>query len=149
MRSAEFGMRRAAFGMRKRPHVVSWLVIIGLGIATVSAAERTWTRSEILAIADAKAKEVFGNVEQMSVSVDRQNTEWRQRLLEQHDKEILQHITTPLAKREYWALHYTPLTGSEYDFSVWIFVDRFTGEVITTIVQKGWFLGWVPSGVSP
>ena len=93
---------------------------------TLQAEERRWTRSEIFTIADAKAKELGYDIEQMSVSFDTYNSEWNDYLkfLGKTDRDIDERLNQP-----YLAVYYAPLKmmlGGD----LWVFIDRNTGEPI-------------------
>ena len=105
----------------------------------VSAAERQWTRSEILAIADAEAKRLGYDVEQMSISFDPHNSLW-----------ILYQVTPmeeKLSGHQYWAVAYSNLPGCAQTLVAkarqmgdsgpvdtteltFIFIDRHSGEFL-------------------
>ena len=91
----------------------------------LQASERAWTRSEILAIADAEVKHLGSNVEQMTVAIDHQNASWRQ----SHGKALNQD--SAIRGRPYWAVFYENLIDPMAP-EVVVFIDRETGRVLKT-----------------
>ena len=103
-------MRNADFGLR---YTLAFIAVI-LNTAMACAAERMWTRSEILTVADKEAQRLGYNVEQMSVSFGWYKVdEWCQ-----------SDDTT-------WAILYRPLTLS-LGGDLCIVIDRESGKVIST-----------------
>ena len=106
--------------------LLSLLVLLGGRPITLLAEERQWTRSEILAVADAKARELGYDVEQMGVSFDAYNSKWNDYLkyLGKADRDIDERLSQP-----YLAVYYAPLTmmvGGD----LWVFIDQNTGKPI-------------------
>ena len=101
--------------------------------------ERVWSRSDILSIAGKEAGRLGYDIKQMSVSFDSYNSKWNDYLGTVHGAQPKQGIPLSvkekLENREYWAVYYAPLKmmpGGD----LWIFVDRQTGEIITTILGQ-------------
>ena len=135
-RNVEFGMRN---DVKLKRNGVFALVVV-LGVMSVSAAERTWTRSEILAAADAKAKELGYDVERMSVSFDVYNSGWRDYLKSIGRTDAA--IDSRLDGRTYFAVYYAPLKTRKAGVELadpalggdlWIFIDGDSGEVIYSL----------------
>ena len=121
------------------------------GISGALLAERTWTRSEVLAIADKEAKRLGYDTEHMGISFDAYNSQWddyRRSLrrvqvqdkstgafqplsAEEQEKQehaLLQH----LENRGYLAVYYGPMERM-LGGDLWVFIDRDTGEILKTI----------------
>ena len=153
MRNSECGVRN---DLTQQMLAASAMVIV-FGAARVVAAERTWTRSEILAIADKEARRLGYDVEQMGVSFDAYNAQWGHYVTTYHegvtgfketpegskfaplsDEEMQrtrEEFSKGLENREYWAVYYGPLKpmlGGDR----WVFIDRKTGDIIKTIGGK-------------
>ncbi len=114
------------------------IAVVAIGMSAdsmmVAATEKVWTRSEILAVADAEAKRLNYDVEQKSVSFSKDNREWQQYLNDAEAKNAgYGKVRKTLQNREFWAVRYedigTPTLGGE----LWVLVDRETGEVINTV----------------
>ncbi len=85
---------------------------------------RRWTRSELLAITDAKARALNYDPESMSVSFDTFNKNWKRYAGDPPARR------TKLEGRTFWAVHcrrLRPTKGGE----LWIFVDRETRKILT------------------
>ena len=122
-------------GMLKRVVLLAFVLL--LGAATVAAAERTWTRSEILAIADAEAKRLGFNPESFTVSFNLDNSRWHEYVQGIQNSPGVPRILQRLKNRAYWAVYYEPMTKWE---SLWVFVDRETGEVLEIASTAGAFI---------
>ena len=91
------------------------------------------TRSAVLAAADAEAQRLGYDIERMSVSFDYYNSLWTD-----HYKAV---ADTPhsnlraLEGRDFFAVYYGPLK-KQLGGDLWVFVERLTGEIITTIQGK-------------
>ncbi len=123
------------------------VIVIGLLIFGVAAAasERTWTRSEILAIADKEAKWLGYNVERDSVSFHKDSEEfWNwlksMEVLEEEGYDFSKtgggswkEVRAALSNRKFWAVHYDDLGMPTHGGSLWVLIDRDTGEPINTI----------------
>ena len=88
-----------------------------IGVATASAAERTWMRSEILAISDAEVRRRGGNPEEKAVAVAMTN-EWRRSDL------------------KVWTVLYRPLNVLTVGGELCVIIDRATGNVVETRVGE-------------
>ena len=108
------------------------LLALSLSSASVLAAEKSWTRSEILAIADAKAKELGYDVEQMSVAFDFYNSHWHDYLRRATNFVPYPDIPAKLNDRKYWAVYYAPIKD-QLGGDLSVFIDRETGETIDVI----------------
>ena len=98
------------------------------------AEERQWTRSEILAITDAKAKELGYDIEQMSVSFDTYNSTWNDYLkhLGKTDRDIDERLNQP-----YLAVYYAPLKMKMmFGGDLWVLIYRNTGELVYYLAGK-------------
>lgn len=129
-------VRNAEFGMRNEGRFILSLVM-ALQLTGVAAAERTWTRSEILAIADGEVRKLGYDVEHMSVSFDVDNSQWRE-VLERRG--LARNVEEKLRNRTYWAISYSALSDrlpdgiSTKSRSVtWVLLDRKTAQVIDTM----------------
>ena len=113
---------------------ISLALVIGCGAAVAAAEDKVWTRSEILAIADAEAKRLGYDVEHMSVAFDLYNTQW-----EQFEMQSVQNTPPPMVQaltgRDFFAVYYGPMQAQSGG-DLWVFVDRHTGEIVTTIRGK-------------
>jgi hypothetical protein len=112
-------------------------VIIGmtLNVAIVSAADRNWSRSEIFAIADNEGQRLGYNIEQMSVSFDIYNSEWRSYLKSLTADGGMPDVEEKLKGLQYWAVYYAPLKMT-FGGDLWVFIDKGTGKIITVIQGK-------------
>ena len=120
MRNSECGVRndvtRKVIGF-----LVMMVVVIG-GLTSASAAERTWTRSEVLAIADAEARRLGYDIEKSSVAINvHSSDEWCRHELDSW---------------KYWAVSYAPLNGLTKGGDLCIVIDRDTGKIIETRVGE-------------
>jgi hypothetical protein len=111
----------------------SAVILLTATVAVPLAAERTWTRSEILAVADQEAKRLGYDVEQMSVSFDVYNSQWRDYLKSLEGAGGMPDIEAKLKDREPLAVYYAPMKRFQLGGDLWIFIDWNTGEVIETI----------------
>ena len=111
--------------------VVCWSVPSGVAV------ERRWTRSEILAIADAEARRFGYDLEQMSVSFDASNASWRDYLNRASTASFVpfHEVQAKLTERVYWAVYYAGLEEAKGLF-LWVFIDRVTGDVIEALPGK-------------
>ena len=110
-------------------------VLMGCSVATVFAAERTWTRSEILAIADKEAQKLGYDIERMGVSLDIDNSTWRDDLKTSEQSGAIPQIEGKLKDRHYWAVYYSPLE-EQLGGDVFVFIDRDTGEILGIVRGK-------------
>lgn len=114
------------------------------------AAERQWTRSEVLALADEEARRSGYDPELTGICLSVYTTGWESyskslqesaHILEgrEHDarlqayrEKIESHrrLMERLNGRQYWAVQYPPLTASRKGLGLYVFIDRETGEVI-------------------
>ena len=138
MRSAGFPKISAA--------LIAFVIIRSIA---ASAAERVLTRSEILAIADSairamankSTKDFDCGVESWGVSVDHYNSDWTQyakSARESFKGEAIRKIESQLSGRLYWAVHYLPLSGAAKTGGCFVFIDRDSGEVISTFADHKW-----------
>lgn len=115
------------------------LVVAALAIlcsAPLQAAERTWTRSEILAVTDQEAERLGYSVEQMSVSFDSSNSKWHDYLESATNFVPLPEVQATLRGREYLAVYYSPLhrpTDVQSGGDLWAFLDWTTGDIIEVV----------------
>ena len=112
--------------------VILLTIAIWLGIVGIGAAERTWTRSEILAIADKEAQRLGYDVEQMSVSFDVYNSQWRDYLKSLEGIGGLPDVQAKLKDQEYWAVYYSPMK-QQLGGDLWTFIDQQTGDIIERV----------------
>ncbi|GEM_PF-5796344 len=113
--SAEFGMRNSECGVRN-VLILAGVLMILLTISGVAPAanQRTWTRSEVLAVADAEAKRLGYDVEQMRISINGAD-EWCG-----HKPE----------SQKGWSVYYASLNPLTMGGDLCIMIDRETGNVI-------------------
>ena len=111
---AECGVRNDAM----RNAVATLAIALAFGAAVVSAAERTWTRSEILTISDAEIRRRGQNPEQMSVALGAFGFE---------------ESCGKFHSLEYWTVLYRPLNTMTIDADICVFIDRSTGEVTSSL----------------
>ena len=115
-----------------------------VGVATVFAAERAWTRSEILAVADKEAQRLGKMVEHRGVRLDAYNSSWNNYFKVRKEaaarvaplKKSIQDIEARLNGRSYWAVHYLPLEGAEKTAGLFIFIDRNTCQWIASVEDR-------------
>ena len=129
MRIADFGLRNIRL---KVIAIFSLVMVVG---AHIFAAERTWTRSEILAIADQEAKKIGYDAEQMGVSLDIYNSTWKDHVKTSERSGAIQEIEGKLSDRRYWAVYYSPLK-EQFGGDLFVFIDRNTREVLGTLRGK-------------
>lgn len=101
----------------------AFFMLTAIVAPVASAAERTWTRSEILAIADAEASRSGCDVERMSVSYDVSNSRWHY-YLSRHRT----FFTDPSINRSAESRASSQCSGD-----LWVFIDRDTGEAVGTL----------------
>ena len=109
---------------------------VGFGAGTVRSEERTWTRSEILAIADKEAQTSGYDIERMGISLDIYNSTWREHLRTSERSGAIGEIEGKLKDRQYWAVYYSPLKERQLGGDIFVFVDRNTGEILGTLRGK-------------
>lgn len=127
-------MRNSECGMRNTWTARALVTIaMALSAASVAAAERTWTRSELLTIADKEATHLGYDVEHMSVSFDKYSSQWRNHLKSSEKEKEREEDLKDLEHRECWVIYYAPLEELTLGGNLFIFIDRETGEVIKTI----------------
>ena len=118
-------------------------VALALADTRALAAERAWTRTEILAIADREAQQVGYRTEQWGVSVDLYNSMWiryTEMVMKESVKgEVIHQIEAKLNGRSIWAVSYrSPLDFAAKTFGLFVFIDRDSGEVIGSFVDDKW-----------
>ncbi len=114
---------------------------MALNAVWVDAAPRSWTRSELLAIADKEAQRLKLNVDKASVAFDFHNSFWRMHLGNggrwfNPYRKPWANMGNKLKGRTCWAvfyglLHQTPGIG------MFIFIDRETGGIIDHFTVPG------------
>ncbi|MBI3996844.1 MAG: hypothetical protein HY352_04225 [Candidatus Omnitrophica bacterium] len=97
----------------------------------LQAAERAWTRSELLTIADEEARRHGVDIEQASVSFDGFNSAWGA-YVERRKSIGLNTAAPELNGRGYWAVYYAPMTPMRGG-DLWVMIDKSTGEVIMAL----------------
>ena len=122
-------MRNAELTRTTSVAVVALFLVLSGHVAL--AAERAWTRSEILTIADAEAKRLGYDLEHLSTSFDVYNSKW-----EAYRAAMSIGATArseQLKDRTYWAVYYGMkfATGD----GLFVFIDRTTGDVITSLTH--------------
>ena len=120
--------------IQKTVSALAMMVMIS-SVTSAVAAERTWTRSEILAIADQEAKKIGYDVGQMGVSLDIYNSTWRDYLKTSERSGAIQEIEGKLNDRHYWAVYYSPLK-EQLGGDLFVFIDRNTREVLGILRGK-------------
>lgn len=125
------GRRRGTGGVGSLIAIVGLIVLAGSD--TIGAAERTWTRSEILAITDGKAKTLGYDPEHMSASFDFMNTGWNHYLRGLGDVGGMPNLERALKDRKFLAVYYRALKDQILHEDLWVFLDRNTGEIIDFI----------------
>jgi len=114
--------------------IIAITSVLIIGLATFAGAEKEWTRTEILQIADKEAIRIGYDVEHMSVSFDVYNTKWEDYLksfkgiggMPDVEKELEEH-------NNYLAIHFAPFKKMILGGDLWVFIDLDNGEVITVI----------------
>jgi len=136
MRSVEWTCQNPLTGL-------ALVLIMMFSVTGVSAAERTWTRSEILAIADREAQRRGYRAERWGVSVDFYNSGWARYLemmrgLPKSEKsEAVRQIESRLSGRSVWAVSYrSPLGGAAKTYGLFVFIDRDSGAVIGSFTDS-------------
>ncbi len=125
-------MRNVACGMRSAT-LIGLVLSMAVGMAVAASDERTWTRSEALAITDKKAKNLGYNPEHMSVSFDFRNTGWDDHLKGLKDVGGMPNLEKELRDRKFIAVYYRALKDRIDHEDLWVFLDRSTGEIIDYI----------------
>ena len=132
MRNSEYGMWN-----RWRAHVVLVLVTqlscVSALPLTLFAAEKVWTRSAILAIADAEARRLGYNAEYMSVSFDWLNSPWQRYLGSLKGVGGMPNLEAKLKGQQYIAVYLSAMKERRDHEQLWVFIDRNSGAVIDTI----------------
>jgi hypothetical protein len=104
-----------------------------LSFSTVFAAEKQWSRSKILDIADGEAQRLGYDIEHMSISFDIYNSKWSKYLHSMKELNALPKIQDKLKDRKFWAVYYAPLRKHVRGGDLWVFIDQDSGMIITTI----------------
>jgi len=106
---------------------------IAVGMAVAASDERTWTRSEVLAITDKKATDLGYSPEHMSVSFDFTNTKWDGYVKGLQNVGGMPNLEEKLKDRKFFAVYYRALKDRTDHEDLWVFLDRSTGEIIDVI----------------
>ena len=119
------------------------VAIVLLSTVSVSAAERRWTREEILAIADKETQQVGYRAEGWGVSLDFYNSAWTQYAQVARGAkvkgDVVRQAESKLGSRSYWAVNYrSPLNGAAKTAGLFVFIDRISGEVIGSFDDSKW-----------
>ena len=125
-------MRKRTRTMRNTTLVVV-VLSIAVGMAVAASDERTWTRSEVLAITDKKATDLGYSPEHMSVSFDFTNTKWDGYVKGLQNVGGMPNLEEKLKDRKFFAVYYRALKDRTDHEDLWVFLDRSTGEIIDVI----------------
>ena len=106
--------------VRKVTSFLAMTVLI-VGVTSAFATDRTWTRSEILAIADKEARKSGYDVEKMSVKLGSFGLE-----------EWCGKGPGGPNNRKHWTVYYGSLNEMMLGGDLCVFIDRETGEVLGT-----------------
>ena len=102
----------------------------------VPAAERAWTRSDILAIADAEAKRLGYDIDRMGISFDVYNSRWNEMATNSAPDAAPADLLKRLGGRRYFAVYYSLMKEPMKGGDLFVFIDRSTSEVISTLQGK-------------
>ena len=116
---------------------------MALNVGGAFAAERTWTRSEILAVADKEALRLGRTADLFEARLDDNNSFWefyfkihkKAAARNPHLKESFQAIEAKLNGRSYWAVNYVSLKP-EKTAGLFVFIDRKTCQWIASVEDK-------------
>ena len=111
-------------------------LLVTLGPMDVFAAERAWTRSDILVIADAEAKRLGYDVDHMGISFDVYNSRWNERTANDAPDTAPAALLKKLEGRRYFAVYYSLMKEPMMGGDLFVFVDRNTSEVIGVLRGK-------------
>ena len=142
----------------KRAAVAVCAMVMALGVVAPAQADREWTRANILAIADEAVRKSGHDPERMCVAFDYVNSAWFDYLEAHHCARGQQcdaatasdgthYLEGPLKDKRYWAVRYTkvqlldpeaegfvvPTTDMLTIGSVWVFIDRASGDVLGSL----------------
>ena len=92
-------------------------------------AERAWTRSDILAIADAEAKRLGYDVDHMGVAFDIYNSLWNARAANRAASAPAD-LLKQLEGRRYFAVYYSLMKEPMIGGDLFVFIDRTTSHVL-------------------
>ena len=99
----------------------------------ILAAERTWTRSEICTIADAEARRLGYDPEQKSITIHK-DAGWLEFVAGTNLKDWdYSQVKTEVAGHLLWAIRYDDLNEQTLGGSMWVFINRETGDIIATL----------------
>lgn len=132
---------------RKREHGrverIGWLrllvcaaTIMTLFGSRALAAERVWTRSDILAIADAEAKRLGYDVDHMGMAFDVYNSLWHETAADRAPETAPADLLKKLEGRRYFAVYYSLMKEPMKGGGLFVFLDRQSGEVLGELHEK-------------
>ncbi len=125
--------------MKQLAALVAVLAMLGSGGAWAMAGgegSTHWSRSKILATADAQAKRLGYDVEQMSVAFNFSNAQWRDYMKKVgYPKTMPKWLHDKLQNREVLAVYYAPMK-KQLGGDLWIFLDWHTGEFVEALRGK-------------
>lgn len=111
----------------------SVLLLIAASGPVAFAAERVWTRSDILAIADAEAKRLGYDVDHMGVAFDIYNSRWNELVGSTPPETASIGLLKKLDGRRYFAVYYSLMKEPMKGGDLFVFIDRATSEVVGTL----------------
>lgn len=126
--------------------VISISLVLPKGVL---AAERTWTRSELLAIADEAVQQRGYDVEEMRVAIQLKESsggtgrgadvlENRITYVSAGGKLVPVPVADSLsAEGPQWVVSYAPLSGDDSGWSLEVTIERDTGEVLSVTEGGG------------
>ena len=112
--------------------IICFSLILNFLVLSTGEAKEKWTRSEILKIADKKAIELGFNVDELSVSFDIYNTQWREYLDSANNFIPFPELQEKLKEINYLAIHYAQfkeVLGGD----LWVFINLDNEEIIQVI----------------
>ena len=122
---------------RKQWLTTAVVVTAVFGSSSASYAQREWSRSALLAVADQEAVRNGVDVEHSTVSFDLDNHLWTghfnsPRVWGSQDtyRNLEERLKDPLQGHTYWAVLYAPMKRRIVCPGTYIFIDRNTGDVL-------------------
>lgn len=92
-------------------------------------------KEKALQISNREAEKLGYNLSEMTVNVDDKNSLWEEYIKSGPILEYDDALKNTLKNKEYWAIYYRP-KRLQKGGDLFVFIDKYTGEVLTSIRGK-------------